>query len=122
MIENFKGSFPFWISPVQVGIVPIGENHIEYAKIIEERLRTVRVRCESELSENHMNKKIKYFRNYRVPYVVVVGDSEREKKTVSVNIRGGKQMKDIPLDIFVALCERLNNSRILELIDDERNI
>lgn len=122
LIENFKGSFPFWISPVQVGIVPIGENHIEYAKIIEERLRTVRVRCESELSENHMNKKIKYFRNYRVPYVVVVGDSEREKKTVSVNIRGGKQMKDIPLDIFVALCERLNNSRILELVDDESNI
>lgn len=122
IIENFKGSFPFWISPVQVGIVPIGETHIEYAKAIEEQLRSVKVRCESEFSDTHMNKKIKYFRNYRVPYVVVVGDNEVENNTVSVNIRGGKQMKDIPLDVFVSLCNKLNSTRALELVYEAKDI
>lgn len=122
LIENFKGSFPFWISPVQVGIVPIGDKHVEYAKEIENELRNVRVRCESELSENHMNKKIKYFRNYRVPYVLVIGDNEMENRTVAVNIRGGKQMKDIPLDAFINLCDRLNKTRALELVDNSENV
>lgn len=122
LIENFKGSFPFWISPVQVGIVPIGESHIEYAKTIEEQLRGVKIRCECELSDTHLNKKIKYFRNYRVPYVVVVGDNEVVNNTVSVNIRGGKQMKDIPLDAFVNLCNKLNSTRALELIYEANDI
>lgn len=122
IIENFKGAFPFWISPVQVGIVPIGDKHVEYAKEIENELRNVRVRCESELSDNHMNKKIKYFRNYRVPYILVVGDNEMDNKTVAVNIRGGKQMKDIPLDAFISLCDRLNKTRALELVDDSENV
>ena len=122
LIENFKGSFPFWISPVQVGIVPIGDSHVEYAKEIEQKLREVRIRCEAELSENHMNKKIKYFRNYRVPYVVVVGDNEVNNSTVAINVRGGKQMKDIPLGKFIELCDRLNKERILELIEDESDI
>lgn len=122
LIENFKGSFPFWISPVQVGIVPIGEDHIDYAKEIEEKLRETGVRCEAEFSESHMNKKIKYFRNYRVPYVIVVGDNEVENNTVSVNIRGGKQMKNIPLDSFVSLCNRLNKTRTLNLVEDATEV
>lgn len=122
LIENFKGSFPFWISPVQVGIVPIGDAHVEYAKEIEQKLRELKVRCEADLSENHMNKKIKNFRNYRVPYVAVVGNNEVNNDTVAINVRGGKQMKDISLDRFIALCDRLNKERILELIDDENNI
>lgn len=122
LIENFKGSFPFWISPVQVGIVPIGESHIEYAKTIEEQLRGMKVRCESECSDTHMNKKIKYFRNYRVPYVVVVGDTEVENNTVSVNIRGGKQMKNIPLEAFITLCNKLSSTRALELVYEPADI
>ena len=66
-----------------------------------------------------MNKKIKYFRNYLVPYVVVVGDNEVNNSTVAINVRGGKQMKDIPLDRFVALCDRLNRDRVLELVEIE---
>ena len=116
LIENFKGSFPFWLSPIQVGIVPIGEAHMEYAKSIEKQLRALKVRCEPEYSEMHLNKKIKYFRNYRVPYIVVVGDNEIKNNTVSINIRGGKQMKDIPLRDFVSLCNRMNSTRTLELV------
>ncbi|WP_081841796.1 threonine--tRNA ligase [Lachnoclostridium phytofermentans] len=122
IIENFKGSFPFWISPVQVGIVPISEKHVEYTKEVISLLQAVKVRFEAELSETHMNKKIKYFRNYRVPYVLVLGDSEVENRTVSINIRGGKQLKNIPVDDFVALCSRLLKTRALNLADNEGDI
>ena len=122
LIENFKGAFPFWLSPVQVGIVPIGEHHMEYAKEIADSLQKEHIRCEAELSDNHMNKKIKYFRSYRVPYVVVVGDNEMENRTVSVNIRGGKQMKDIPLNVFVDLCKSLSATRALHLVECKEDI
>ena len=119
LIENFKGAFPFWLSPVQVGIVPINEGHVEYAKEVQEALYAERVRCEADLSENHMNKKIKGFRSYKTPYVVVLGDSEVENKTVAINIRGGKQLKNIPLDKFVAACKKMNLEKTLELFDTE---
>lgn len=119
LIENFKGAFPFWLSPVQVGIVPINEGHVEYAKEVQEALYAEKVRCEADLSENHMNKKIKGFRSYKTPYVVVLGDSEVENKTVAINIRGGKQLKNIPLDKFVAACKKMNLEKTLELFDTE---
>lgn len=122
LIENFKGAFPFWLSPVQVGIVPINEGHVAYAKEVQEALYAEKVRCEADMSENHMNKKIKGFRSYKTPYVVVLGDSEVENKTVAINIRGGKQLKNIPLDKFVAACKKMNAEKTLELFDTEEQM
>lgn len=121
LIENFKGAFPFWISPVQVGIVPIGPGHVEYAKEVMEMLQAKKIRCEAELSEVHMNKKIKHFRNYKVPYVVVLGDNEVANRTVAVNIRGGKQLKDIPVEQFVSICTKLSETKALELVEEEKD-
>ena len=122
LIENFKGAFPFWISPLQVGIVPIGEKHTEYAAEISDLLKENRIRCEADLSENHMNKKIKGYRTYKVPYVLVVGDEEVANRTVAINIRGGKQIKNVPLDKFVAACRRLNVNRELNLFETEEEM
>ena len=122
IIENFKGAFPFWISPVQVGIVPVREEHNEYAQEVMNALKSAKIRCEAELSETHMNKKIKGFRNYKTPYVLVVGDSEKENRTVSINIRGGKVVNDIPLDTFVQLCARLRDDKVLELPDTAEDL
>lgn len=122
LIENFKGAFPFWISPLQVGIVPIGEKHTEYAAEISDLLKENRIRCEADLSENHMNKKIKGYRTYKVPYVLVVGDEEVANRTVAINIRGGKQIKNVPLDKFVAACRRLNVNRELNLFEKEEEM
>lgn len=122
LIENFKGAFPFWISPVQVGIVPIKEEHSGYAKEVAEALQKKRIRCEADYSENHMNKKIKGFRNYKIPYVLVLGNDEAEHRTVSINIRGGKQLKNIPLEQFVEACSRMNEERTLELYENEEQM
>ena len=62
--------------------------------------------------------KIKEFKNYKDPYILVLGGKEAEERTVSINVRGSnKQIQNVPLDDFVALCRKQNEERNLELID-----
>jgi threonyl-tRNA synthetase len=119
IIENFKGAFPFWMSPVQVGIVPIRTEHNEFAKEIERKLRKLKIRTEADYSDNNMNTKIKKFKNFKDPYVIVIGDKEVEEGTVSINIRGCKQqLHDVPVDKFIEMCQKMNEERCIDLITE----
>ncbi|MCR5502588.1 MAG: threonine--tRNA ligase [Lachnospiraceae bacterium] len=114
--EHFKGVFPFWLNPYQVGIVPIREEHNEYAAKVEAALLARGIRVETDYSDNNMKEKIKKYKNLKDPYILVLGDREKEENTVSVNVRGSnRQIQNVPLDDFVSLCERLNKERTLEL-------
>ena len=63
-----------------------------------------------------MNEKIKTYKKYKDPYILVLGAKEEETGTVSLNIRGQKeQVHGMPLDTFVAMCERLNREHAIEL-------
>ena len=115
--ENFKGAFPFWLSPVQVGIVPIRTDHNEYAKKVADLLTQNRIRVEVDYSDDNMKNKIRRCKDYKDPYVVVIGDSEAENNTVSINIRGNKQLKNVPLDKFIEICSKMNTEHSLEVID-----
>jgi len=115
--ENFKGLYPFWLNPYQVGIVPIRTEHNEYAKEVATLLRKHHVRVEGDYSDNNMKEKIKKFKNYKDPYILVIGDNEAVNRTVSINVRGSnKQIQNVPLDKFVEMCDTLNNTHALELI------
>ncbi|MBO4330752.1 MAG: threonine--tRNA ligase [Oscillospiraceae bacterium] len=117
LTENFKGQFPFWLSPYQVGIVPIMPEHNDYALEVRDALRAAGVRAEINLSDRNMKEKIKEFHGYRDPFIVIIGAKEIENRTVSVTARGNKKMNDVPLDDFIALCRRLNAEHLLELPD-----
>ncbi|MBQ6733535.1 MAG: threonine--tRNA ligase [Lachnospiraceae bacterium] len=118
IIENFKGAFPFWLSPYQVGIVPIRTEHNDYAKEVMKKLAAARVRCEADYSDNNMKEKIKKYKNLKDPFIIVLGDKEAAERTVSINVRGSnKQIQNVPLDDFVSLCTRLNIEKTLELPD-----
>ena len=117
LIENFKGSFPFWLSPYQVGIVPIRVENNEYAQEIGDICRKNRIRCEADYSDKNMKDKIKTFRNYHDPYVLVLGNAEAENRTVSINIRGGKQLRDVSIDKFIEICKTMNETHSIDLID-----
>ena len=119
IIENFKGSFPFWLSPEQVGIVPIREEHNDYGKKIYEALSDMGIRAEIDYSDKNMKEKIKAYKNYKNPYILVLGDKEMEEKTVSINMRGSnKQINNVPLDAFLKACERMQKEHSLELMDE----
>jgi len=118
LIENFKGTFPFWMCPVQVGIVPIRESHNEYAKKVAKALRKYHIRCEGEYSEKNMKEKIKYFKHYKTPYIIVLGDREAEDRTVSINVRGSnKQIRNVPVKDFIRMCLDMNKEHSLELTE-----
>jgi threonyl-tRNA synthetase len=119
IIENFKGAFPFWLSPYQVGIVPIREEHNEYAKKVANTLTANHIDVEVDYSDANMKEKIKKFKNYKDPYILVIGDKEAAEGTVSINVRGSnKQIQNVPLDKFVEVCNKMNLEHTLELIDN----
>ena len=118
LIENFKGSFPFWMSPLQVGIVPIREQHNDYAERVAKALRKYHIRCEADYSEKNMKEKIKTYKHYKDPYIIVLGDREAQDRTVSINVRGSnKQIQNVPLEDFIRMCIKMNRSHSLDLID-----
>ena len=118
LIENYKGAFPFWLSPLQVGVVPIREEHNDYAAEVMELMRRKGIRAEGDLSDKNMKVKIKTFKNYKDPYIIVLGDKEKEERTVSINLRGSnRQIQNVPLDKFLAVCEKMNEEHCNELID-----
>ena len=119
IIENFKGAFPFWLNPYQVGIVPIREEHNEYAKKVANTLTANHIDVEVDYTDANMKEKIKKFKNYKDPYILVIGDKEAAEGTVSINIRGtNKQVQNVPLEKFVEVCNKMNAEHTLELIDN----
>ena len=96
--------------------MPIREAHNDYAKEVAEALGNAGVRVEADFSDANMQNKIKKFKLFKDPYILVLGDKEVESRTVSINMRGSKvQAHDVPLDEFVEFCRKLNKERTLEL-------
>lgn len=116
LIENFKGQFPFWLAPIQVGIVPIRPEHNEYAKKLADLMMKNHIRFEVDYSDQNMKNKIKKYKLSRIPYVLVVGDKEAEQNTVSVNIRGVKDnLFGVPVESFMAGVSEMLDTNALEL-------
>ncbi len=117
LIENFKGAFPFWLSPVQVGIVPIRPEHNDFAKKIAKELFKHRIRFEVDYADKNMREKIKGFKQCKAPYIIVLGDKEAAESTVSINVRGtNEQLKNVAYAKFIDMCRTLNEKRNLELL------
>ena len=117
IIENYKGAFPFWLSPYQVAVVPIRPEHNDYAKKIVDMLEEHDIRVEVDYSDKNMNEKIKTYKTYKDPYIIVVGDKEAADGTVSITVRGQKQqLHGVPAEKLVEMCVKMNTERSLELI------
>ena len=118
LIENYKGSFPFWLSPYQVAVVPIRPEHNDYAKKVVNALKNAGIRVEVDYADKNMNEKIKTYKTFKDPYIVVVGDQEASSDTVSITVRGQKQqLHNVPLDQLVAMCTKMDREHLKELID-----
>ena len=87
LIEHYAGAFPLWLAPVQIGLVPISEKHLAYAKKLEAELKTAGLRVETDDRNEKMNGKIRDFANQKVPYILVFGDKEEAANAVSVRTR-----------------------------------
>ncbi|MFA5431434.1 MAG: threonine--tRNA ligase [Candidatus Paceibacterota bacterium] len=104
LIEHYAGAFPFWLSPVQIKILPVGESHHEYAKIVAERLKDYRVKIDD--NNETIGKKIRNAEMEKIPFILVVGDVEKENGTVSARQRGKIDLGVISIE---ELIKRINN-------------
>jgi threonyl-tRNA synthetase len=102
LIEHYAGAFPLWLAPVQVGIVPISERHVDYAKKIQSQLQNAGLRVELDARNEKMNAKIRDLTMQKIPYVLVVGDKEAESEAVSVRTRGKGDEGSMPFADFLA--------------------
>ena len=118
LIEKYAGKFPFWLSPLQVGIVPVREEHSAYADEVAQQLTKAGLRVEVDHANSTMGNKIKSFRQGLAPYILIVGDAEQSSATISLRVRTGTQVNEVKLERFTAACQRMVSDHILELIEE----
>ena len=103
LIEHYAGRFPVWLSPEHVRVVPINDNHNDYAHKLVEQLKDAGLRSKADLSSERMNAKIRQAQLKKVPYMLVVGDREVSDGTVSIRKRDGSRQNGMPFQQFIAL-------------------
>ncbi len=104
LIENHAGSMPLWLSPVQAVVLNISERQSDYAQDVVKTLKKAGLRVESDLRNEKITYKIRDHATNRVPYLLVVGDKEKNDNTVSVRARGNTDLGKMSVP---ALIERL---------------
>jgi threonyl-tRNA synthetase len=103
LVEHYAGAFPVWLSPVQARVLPVAEAHESYAREVIERLRAADLRADLGAADEPLGKRIRKAKLEKIPYVLVVGESDVAAKTLGVNERGAKDpVRDVPLDDFVS--------------------
>ncbi len=115
LIEHYAGAFPLWLAPVQIGLVPISERHLAYARKVEAELKAAGLRVETDARNEKMNAKIRDFANQKTPYILVFGDKEEAAGAVSVRTRGKGDQCSTPLADFIAKAKALVASQSTEL-------
>ncbi|MGC1296432.1 MAG: threonine--tRNA ligase [Alloacidobacterium sp.] len=115
LIELYAGAFPLWLSPVQIGLVPISERHLEYAKKVQQQLQMAGLRVELDSRNEKMNAKIRDFTMQKAPSVLIMGDKEAEANAVSVRTRGKGDQGSTPLEEFITKNKKLVEERSAEL-------
>ena len=101
LIETYAGAFPMWLAPEQARVLPIGDEHIEYAMKVKERLCAAGLRVEVDDSSNTIGYKIRSAQMQKLPYMLVVGAKETETDSVSVRNRSGETVSKT-VDQFLA--------------------
>ncbi len=102
LIEHYAGAMPTWLAPVQVAILPISEKQNEYAHLLLQQLTEQGIRAQADLRNEKINYKIRAQTMRKIPYLLVVGEKEREGGTVSVRARGGVDLGCMPIEALLA--------------------
>ena len=111
--EHFAGSFPLWLSPVQVKVVTITDRSLDFANEIIEKLKSKDIRVELDARTETMGKKVREAQLEKVNYIVTIGDKEVEKKNLAVRNRKGENKFDVNVDEFIEqLVQEIENKEI----------
>ena len=102
LIEHYAGVFPLWFAPIQARILNITDDQSEYCKKVYRELRKVGVRIEKDLRNEKLNYKIREAQMDKIPYMLIIGEKEKENGTVTVRMRDGKNLPPMSVNDFAA--------------------
>lgn len=102
LIEEYAGKFPLWLAPEQIRILPVTDEHQDYASAVAERIRDAGILCSVDNKSEKLGAKIRNARNARVNYFAVVGAQEIEGGTVSLQQQDGTKLGSKPVDEVIA--------------------
>ena len=102
LIEHFAGKFPVWLAPVQVKILPVSDKSLGYARQLESEMRAQGIRVETDSRNEKIGYKIREAQLEKLPYMLIVGDKEREEGTVSVRKRDEGDIGALTMKDFIA--------------------
>ena len=101
IIENFAGAFPSWLAPVQVNILPVNnEFHLDYAHVVRESMLKEGFRVELDDANEKLGYRLRNSQVRKIPYTIVIGDNERDNKTVTYRKYGQKEQITVSLEEF----------------------
>jgi len=106
LIENHAGALPLWLAPVQIAVLNISDAQADYAQEVAQNLKKQGFRVHVDLRNEKITYKIREHSIQKLPYIVVIGDKERDAKTVAVRARGNVDLGVMPVD---ALVDRLRH-------------
>ena len=113
LIEHYAGAFPLWLSPIQVKILPIAtDKHLDFAKEVLKILKGADIRVELDDSNESLGKKIRTAKMQKVPYLIVIGDKEKESGTLTVEGRNDEKIENITASDFLKqLKDKIENKK-----------
>src|SRR3989344_3929429 len=109
LIDQYQGAFPTWLSPVQAVVIPISEKHLEYAKKIAGELAGVRIEVDDRAET--MQSKIRDDQVMKIPFLLVVGDREKEAEQIAVRTREGEDLGAMAVPDFLTKIQQIIESK-----------
>lgn len=119
LIEHYAGAFPVWLAPVQAVVLPIGQNHVDYARQTMQALQDAGLRVELDARNEKLGYRVREWQMQKVPYMLVVGDQEAFDGTVAVRTRKGGNRGTMKVEAFIELVRDQVNRRVINEAAEE---
>lgn len=101
LIEHYAGAFPTWLAPVQVVVLPVSEKYVDYAKAVYEELKKSGLRVELDDRNETLGYRIRENQMKKVPYMIIVGEREKNENTISLRTRVGTDIHNLKTSDFL---------------------
>ncbi|MDD2706445.1 MAG: threonine--tRNA ligase [Verrucomicrobiae bacterium] len=102
LIEHYAGAFPFWLAPEQVRVLPIGQEHVAWAREVRDRLFRERIRVTIDEKSDKIGAKIRNAQLQKIPYMLVIGAREVSSRQVALRTRAGRDEGAVDVEALVS--------------------
>ena len=113
--EHFAGSFPVWLSPIQVKIIPVSEKFNDYSMEIYKKLKDENIRVEIDTRNETLGARVRDAQNEKVPYMLIIGQKEVESNSVTIRQKNSKEMTSDSIENFILHIKSIIKNKKLEI-------